>query len=127
MRLIGSNFSIIILIKFDVGCLVMSGDNMYRGFGPKVAITIFDQSSESSIAESNLMLGALRRKCNYGLPAIQYIGKDAPKECTGIGVLVGDGFDDEGNLINCEYIPVDRIDQATSKINQLEKAANNGK
>ncbi|MBT3397364.1 hypothetical protein HOA55_00940 [archaeon] len=83
---------------------------MYKGFGAEVAITIFDQSRAN---DSNRMLGNIRRSYpSYGLPAIRYIGKDAPEWIEDIGVF-----------INGVFYSGDQVRDISDKLNELEKAA----
>ena len=83
---------------------------MYNGFGAKVMTIIFDQSLPR---DSNFMLSQVRREYgSLGLPAIRYLGKDAPE---GIGEM--------GFLIKGEFYSADRTSDVVDKLRELEKLA----
>jgi hypothetical protein len=83
---------------------------MYKGFGAKVVTIIFDQSRPR---ESHHMMGIVRREYDsLGLPAILYLGKDAPE-----------GIEDIGFLVKGEFYSADRTSEVVDKLNELEKAA----
>jgi hypothetical protein len=93
-------------------------DDAYNGFGSYVVTIIFDKAHAR---ESFAIVSRVRLGCNalddvsLGLPAIRYLGVDAP-----------DGIDKIGFLIGGEFYSGDRTDDIVAKIGELEKAAQRG-
>jgi|ETN02SMinimDraft_4_1059925.scaffolds.fasta_scaffold454374_1 hypothetical protein len=88
------------------------GDIMYEGFGAYVVTTIFDKRRAR---ESSRMVHCLRSAYkktggDLGLPAILYLGVDAPN-----------GIDEIGFLVDNEYYSGDRIDDVVARIREAEE------